>query len=89
MSRSKRKTAIGGIANGASEKKFKRLTNHVFRATQRELLKKALVDDEAEVKLPRRPRDATNPWSGDKDGKSWFGRLKKKDPKYFEKLMRK
>jgi len=89
MSRSKRKTSISGVANSVSEKQFKRHTNHVFRATQRELLKTALVDEDVEAKLPKKPRDSTNPWSGDKDGKSYFGRLKKKDPKYYEKLMRK
>ena len=89
MSRSRRKNPIGGIASGPSEKAFKRETHQNFRAKQKELLKKVLDDEEVEVKLPRKQRDVVNPWNGPKDGKSYFGYLKKKDPKLYKKMMRK
>ena len=93
MARSKRKTSIMGITNSVSEKQFKRHTSHVFRAEQRRLLKK-VIDDKIEPDvvislLPKKPRDVMNPWSGDKDGKSWFGKWKHKDKKLFDKWMRK
>lgn len=89
VSRSYRKTPIGGIASGPSEKQFKRQTHQQARAAQRDLLKKVLVDEDVDVKMPRKSRDAENPWSGPKDGKSWFGGLKKKNPKLYDKEMRK
>lgn len=89
MSRSKRRTPISGIAKARSEKAFKRQTHQALRTKQRVLLKKVLESADLEVRLPRRGRDVENPWSGPKDGKSYFGELKKKNRKLYDKLMRK
>jgi hypothetical protein len=82
VSRSRKKTPIGGITTAESEKRHKRLSHKNFRAKQRQAL---LSGNPAE--LPVKMRDAVNPWSGDKDGKSYFGNMK--DDKYKKKLLRK
>jgi hypothetical protein len=91
MSRSRRRTPRGPIASADSEKQFKRETNQAFRAAERKILKKLHDDPEADVDahLPKKPHEVVEEWSGPKDGKSYFGDLKRKDPKYFNKLMRK
>lgn len=93
MSRSRRKTPKGGIAIASSEKEFKRQTNQNFRTKQREILRKVKHSkDPDETVFPHKPRDVENPWSGPKDGKSYFGKLKwggEEENRYFRKLMRK
>lgn len=93
MSRSRRKTPISGIAIAPSEKEFKRLTNQNFRTKQREVLRKVKLSvDPNGVVLPYKPRDVENPWSGPKDGKSYFGHLKHgtaEEKRLYRKLMRK
>jgi hypothetical protein len=89
VSRSRRKTPKGPIANAVSEKEFKRQTNKVFRAKERTLLKKLHEDpeDAIEAHLPRKPHEVVEEWSGPKDGKSYFGDYH--DKKLVKKWMRK
>ena len=89
VSRSRRHTPITGITKARSEKDFKRQTHQSFRTKQRVILKKVLDSEDHEVLLPQRNNEVENLWSGPKDGKSSFGGLKKKKPRYFDKLMRK
>lgn len=80
MSRSRRHTPIGGIASATSEKSFKRETNHTFRQKQRQAIRRVVSDED--IFLPTKPRHATNPWGGPKDGKSWFGNMKNRKKRY-------
>ena len=99
MSRSRRKTPIDGVATGVSEKEFKQRTNGKIRAREQQLLRRLTLFDTSEfeedvidetlAKLPNRLCEATNPWDGSKDGKTYFGDQKKKDPKDYSKRMRK
>ena len=89
MSRSRRHTPIIGIGSAGSERDFKRQTHQAFRTKQRVILKKVLDEEDAEVLLPHRNNEVENLWSGPKDGKHWVGGLKKKKPRYYDKLMRK
>lgn len=78
MSRSRRRTSIGGNADSCSEKQDKRLYNRRFRHTCKQFLH---IDPEKEV-LPHL-REYSNPWAMSKDGKSWF------DAKKYPERMRK
>jgi hypothetical protein len=67
MTRSRKKTPIGGVTTARSEKHDKRLANRwVRRAVKQALATSVDVDV-----LPHR-RDLTNPWTMAKDGKMWF-----------------
>lgn len=89
MSRSKRKTPIGGWTTALSEKDFKRDSNSVFRAEQRKIVHRLKKDPEGieEIHLPRRLRDVVEPYTGPKDGKCYFGNMD--DKAYIKKQMRK
>ncbi len=78
MSRSRKKTSIGGITDDKSEKQDKRLYNRRFRHTCKQFLH---IDFTNEV-LPHL-KEYSNPWSMGKDGKKWF------DAKKYPKRMRK
>ncbi len=75
MSRSRRKSPCTGITTARSEKQDKRMHNRKFRRISRQ---KKDPDD-----MPQVDYEVTNPWSMDKDGKSWF------DPEKYPELMRK
>lgn len=47
----------------------------------------ASVLDAASVRLPQKSRDAVNPWSGPKDGKSGFTLPKNKKTRRYHKLI--
>ena len=78
MSKSKKKTSIGGITTACSEKQDKRLYNRRYRHACRQILNTNSV-----CELLPHVREYSNPWSMDKDGKVWFDAAK------FPKLMRK
>ncbi len=77
MSKSRKKTSIGGITNSVSEKHDKRIYNRRFRRICKQSLH---IDYEQE--LPQL-KQYSNPWGMDKDGKKWF------DEKKYPKRMRK
>lgn len=75
MSRSRRKTPMGGMAKAESEKEFKRQEHQRERANVRS----GEIDDV-------NSKAFGNPWAGPKDGKRYWGSV---DPEYLAKLMRK
>jgi hypothetical protein len=70
MSRSRRKTPIFGLTNSRSEKQDKKIWHGRLRAQERT----ALTTDPAKAgeKVLPEVRDASNPWSMDKDGRCWW-----------------
>ncbi len=78
MSKSRKKTSIGGITTSCSEKQDKRTYNRRYRHTCKQIL-----NTNFECELLPHLREYSNVWSMDKDGKVWF------DAKEFPKLMRK
>ncbi len=78
MSKSRKKTSIGGITTSCSEKQDKRLYNRRYRHACKQIL-----NTNFECELLPHLREYSNVWSMDKDGKVWF------DAKKFPKLMRK
>lgn len=78
MSRSKKKTPVGGITGACSEKQDKRLYNRRYRRVCKQVLH---VNPKSEL-LPHL-REYSNLWCMDKDGKNWF------DPEEYPKRMRK
>jgi hypothetical protein len=91
VSRSRRKSPVCGFTTASSEKKFKKECNSAFRAKERRIVQKIKeeLESDLDIRLPKRLRDVVEPWAGDKDGKHYFGYLKKKNPKEYNKLMRK
>ena len=89
MSRSRKKSPVGGFTTAESEKDFKRDCNSTFRARQRRLIQKIHQepDGDTDIHLPRHLRDVVEPWSGPKDGKCYFGNMD--DKAYIKKHMRK
>ena len=67
MSKSYRKTPIGGIASAASDKWFKRFFNKRNRAQVREMLDSGEYD-KLQIFDPK-----YDWWDSPKDGKRWFG----------------
>jgi hypothetical protein len=67
MSRSRKKTPIGGITSATSEKAEK-LANH--RRERRRIRQRLATEPEADV-LPH-TRELSNPWAMAKDGKYYF-----------------
>ncbi len=67
MSRSRRKTAIGGILDKESEKQDKRIYNRRYRRVFKQCLH---INPFAEI-FPHL-REYSNPWNMNKDGKRWF-----------------
>jgi hypothetical protein len=59
------------MAGNQSEKLHKRRTHKTMRAMESQVL--ADFEEGDEVHMPQKPRDAINPWSGDKDGKTSIG----------------
>lgn len=102
MSRSRKKTPIGGIGSAKNDKDLKDLSNGKMRTRDRRdltLLKKGELEPE-DLNLPTDPQELTDPWCGAKDGKLWYGFLPKKqgddtdeerewERRWKEKLMRK
>jgi len=78
MSRSKKRTPIGGITTARSEKQDKRLYNRRYRRACKQLLHTT-----PECELMPHLRECSDPWVMDKDGKIWF------DPKKYPKETRK
>ena len=74
MSRSFRKTPIFGMTTSPSEKQDKKIWHSRARATERDRLK-AGVDDNHLTTLDR---EVSNPWSFDKDGKTYWASHDKK-----------
>lgn len=67
MSRSRRKTPIGGNTTARSDRSGKRQAHRSVRAHVRHwLMRGDDVPDDREVK-------ANNPWGWPKDGKTWHG----------------
>lgn len=71
MSRSKRKTPIGGMTTSTAQKKFKEQEHRAERSKVRQDLKQ-----NKEI-LPH-PKEYGNEWASPRDGKQWFG-----EPSYF------
>jgi|SaaInlStandDraft_2_1057019.scaffolds.fasta_scaffold338252_2 hypothetical protein len=67
MSRSYKKTNIGGNAIANSEKKDKRTCHGMFRAMERNAIQAGKYDE-----CPTSMREAMNVWSMAKDGKRFF-----------------
>lgn len=65
MSRSRRKTPVGGNTIADSDKPSKIIGHRQARAAARV----ALAADTD----PPHPKAFGNPWKGEKDGKHWFG----------------
>jgi hypothetical protein len=61
MSRSRKKTPIGGITTAVSEKKDKQLWHRKMRRAQR-------MNPEADLQ----EHEFSNPWQMDKDGKQYY-----------------
>ncbi len=78
MSKSRKKTSIGGITTSCSEKQDKRIYNRRYRHACKQIL-----NTNFECELLPHLREYSNVWSMDKDGKVWF------DAKEHPKLMRK
>ncbi len=78
MSKSRKKTSIGGITTSCSEKQDKRIYNRRYRHACKQIL-----NTNSECELLPHLREYSNVWSMDKDGKVWF------DAKEHPKLMRK
>ena len=81
MSRSRRKSPFGGIASGTSEKEGKKRTHRKMRAMERQAWSRGDVEA-----MPRKGRDAVNPWDMEKDGRQYYD---KATLKLYPKLMRK
>ncbi len=91
MARSRKKTPIGGIGSAKNDKSLKDHSNGSLRTRERIELKKVLngeIDPE-DVNIPVNPQELTDPWSGAKDGKLYYGKLLDEDPEWGEKFMRK
>jgi len=67
MSRSKKRTPIGGITTARSEKQDKRLYNRRYRGACKQILHMT-----PECELIPHLREHSDPWDMDKDGKTWF-----------------
>lgn len=70
MSRSRKKTPVGGITTARSEKEDKQIANRNARRVVKEVLS---ASPEPEV-LPHL-REVSNTWTMAKDGKTYFGRI--------------
>lgn len=78
MSKSKKKTSIGGITSSCSEKQDKRIYNRRYRR-----ICKISLNVDCERNLLPHLKEYSNPWCMNKDGKRWF------DAKKYPKRMRK
>lgn len=87
MSRSRKKTPICGNTKAESEKGFKRLWHRAFRLAERMALGKVIPSDDDFV--PMLEREVSHIWSGEKDGKHYFGDSERMTEEDKEKEMRK
>lgn len=78
MSRSRRKTPITGHTTAQSDAEWKAKAARLLRHSVKQQLTKELHTDD----FPGKRWDVVNPWSSDKDGKGWFGKL---HPKWMRK----
>jgi hypothetical protein len=69
MSRSRRKTPIFGHTTAASDHLWKKVVARKLRRRVKQHLKATLDGD----RFAGKRWDLVNPWTSDKDGKSWFG----------------
>jgi len=69
MSRSRRKTPIGGITTADSDHAWKKAAARALRRKVKQLLTATLDGD----RFAGKRWDLVNPWTSDKDGKHWFG----------------
>ncbi len=75
MSRSRRKTPITGITTAASDARWKAMAARKLRRRVRQNLATTADGD----KFAGKRWDLVNPWSSEKDGKSWMKRPAPKD----------
>ena len=78
MSRSRRKTPISGITTAKSDHLWKKMAARKLRHRVKQELNATLDGD----RFAGKRWDLVDPWTSEKDGKSWFGDR-------FPKLMRK
>jgi hypothetical protein len=69
MSRSRKKTPIGGITTASSDARWKAMASRTLRHRVKIQLEQELHTDSFAGKR----WDAVDPWTSEKDGKSWFG----------------
>ena len=67
MSRSRKKTNMGGVTTAPSERDDKKIWHKIFRRKNRVILKKA--DKEETIFVTK--KEVSDPWKMDKDGKSF------------------
>ena len=82
MSRSKRSSPIIGVTTAESEKDDKRAANRALRRVTRQAIRAKSIDHDVTPLL----REVSDPWSMDKDGKTWRGH---EPAAFLSKLMRK
>lgn len=78
MSRSRKKTPIGGMTSAESDAQWKAVAARVLRHRVKQQLSKELHADD----FPGKRWDLVDPWSSNKDGKYWFG---KRNPRLLRK----
>jgi hypothetical protein len=69
MSRSRRKTPICGITTASSDARWKAMAARALRRQVRQDLNVTLDGD----RFAGKRWDMVDPWTSEKDGKSWFG----------------
>ena len=69
MSRSRRKTPISGMTTADSDHLWKKMASRALRHRVKQELNSKLDL----TRFPGKRWDLVNPWSSQKDGKSWFG----------------
>lgn len=69
MSRSRRKSPICGMTTACSDHAWKKTASRKLRRAVRQSLKATLDGD----RFAGKRWDLVNPWSSEKDGKTWFG----------------
>ena len=79
MSRSRKRTPIGGITCSKSDKPYKKIEHSRARAIQRNALAAGAEDS-------LHHKQTGSPWLSPKDGKQWW---RTKDPKKLAKWLRK
>lgn len=69
MSRSRKKTPIGGMTSAESDAQWKAAAARALRHSAKQQLSKELHTND----FPGKRWDLVDPWSSNKDGKGWFG----------------
>ena len=75
MSRSRRKTPIRGITSSNSDHTWKKAAARALRRRVKQHVTATLDGD----RFAGKRWDLVNPWSSEKDGKTWFGDLDRDD----------